>query len=497
MADIVLIYPHIGDMDVIRDKPHLPLPLIQAAALADKEYQITIIDLRLISSWRERIEQELKKTPLMVGVSVMSGPPLASAIKISRYIKAVSNVPVVWGGNHPTLDPESVIQDSAVDMVVIGEGEEALLELADALRLQKQIAGIKGVWAKQGDTIIRNPFRPPVDMNRLPLPPYHLVDTEQYIQLYRGRRTINIETSRGCRHQCRYCYHTGINDFHDFRCLDVEKTLDRIFWACHSFSVDGVYLVDDNFFLDKHRGVQIAKRLADETEEIYWQIQGVGVPSMLRFSPAELKTLESSRLVRISVGAESGSPDILRYMKKPHTVEMLTEANKRWRDYDINIFYSWLSGLPGETKADVQQTINLMFRIIKDNPHARLSPLYNFLPFPGTDIWNEVVANHGFKPPERLEQWAEYEWGKVNVSYLEPEMKRLLNNLYWPSLCIDNKFAEYAVPAWLSCGVKVYRPIARWRMKRLRYQWPVEKFLAAAVGKIMSNRRRRRAPWTL
>jgi len=484
-------------MDVIRDKPHLPLPLIQAASLIAQHYHVSILDLRLSQPWQQVIDRELDTEPIFVGFSVMSGQPIASALKVSQYIKAKSDVHIVWGGNHPTLSPKETLSDPAVDSVVIGDGEETLLEFAGRLSLQKSLRGVKGLWFKQGNEIVKNDFRDPVDMDSLPLPPYHLVDTDDYVQEYRGKRTINIETSRGCRYKCRYCYHTGKTGFHGFRFLSVEKSIERIFWACDVCNVEGVYLIDDNFFLNKERGMEIARALASDKRDVYWQIQGVDVPSMLGFSHQELRELESSRLARISVGAESGSPDTLRHVRKPHTVDTLVQANKLWSGYDINVFYSWIAGIPGETIEDVKKTVEMMFRLMNDNPRARLSPLYNFLPFPGTSLWYEVIEKYGFEPPKSLSDWGEYDWNRVNVPYLDPKMKKALDNLYFASLCIDGKFDDYALPKWLYWAIRAYRPFARMRMRNLFYYFPIEKYVAELVERVMSKSKQPPKPWTL
>ncbi len=497
MADVLLIYPYIGDMDVIREKPHLPLGLIQAASLTAPHYDVKLIDLRITPHWHAVIKTELLKNPLYVGLSVMSGQPVARAWEVSDFIKKTSDIPVVWGGNHPSLSPLETIQDPAVDVVIIGDGEQAMLELTDNLASNKSLSGIKGLWFKQGEEVVQNQLGGPVDLDSLPLPPYYLVNVEDYVQEYCGKRMVNLETSRGCSHQCRYCYHTGQTGHHHFRFLSVEKSLERILWAMESFGVDGVYLVDDNFFVNKKRGMEIVRGLKAQKKKVFWQIQGVGVPSMLQFSDSELSDIESSGLLRISVGAESGSPRILQYVDKPHTVEMLFEANKLWSRTKINIVYSWLAGFPGETIEDVKKTIRVMFRIMKENPHARLSPMYNFLPYPGTNLWKELIEKYDFQPPKRLVDWGNYDWNHVNVSYLDPKLKKMLDNLYFPSLCIDSKFDDFPVPWWLYWGVRLYRPIARARMKTMFYRFPVENIMAAGLEKILAAGKRVRTPWTL
>ncbi len=168
-----------------------------------------------------------------------------------------------------------------------------------------------------------------------------------------------------------------------------------------------------------------------------------------------------------------------------------------WSGYDINVFYSWIAGIPGETIEDVKKTVEMMFRLMNDNPRARLSPLYNFLPFPGTALWYEVIEKYGFEPPKSLSDWGEYDWNRVNVPYLDPKMKKTLDNLYFASLCIDSKFDDYALPKWLYWAIRAYRPFARMRMRNLFYHFPIEKYVAELVERIMSQSKPSPKPWTL
>jgi radical SAM superfamily enzyme YgiQ (UPF0313 family) len=497
---ILLIYPYTGEMDAIRSRPHLPLSLIQAASLAAQEFDVHIVDLRIAKDSRSAIAQAIEKDPMFVGLSVMSGRPVAHAYEASAYIKKNWDVPIVWGGHHPTLDQENTLKDPAVDMIVIGDGEKTLLDLARNMAKGTGAKGIAGLWYKDADgNVVKNGPRPPVALDDLPSPPYRLVNIEDYVQTYRGRDMINIETSRGCVYGCRYCYHSACNSFHRFRSLNPENTLKRMQWARDVFGVDGVYLVDDNFFIDFDRGMTVVRALSGLKEKIYYQIQGVDVPSMLKFSEEELRLLEDSGLLRISVGAESGSEKVLKYVKKPHTVEMLVEANRRFARHSINIFYSFVSGFPTETADDVKATLRMMMQLIDENPHARTSPLYNFLPFPGSAMWDEVIGGHGYAPPKELSDWKAYDWNHVNVGYLDADLKKLLNNVYWPSLFLDKKFDDYDMPFLFNMATRLYRPIGRYRVKKACFAFPIERHAAKLAERFFSSIQKKKETnqWTM
>jgi len=490
MAEALLIYPYLGDMDIIRSKPYAPLPLVQAASKLALHYQTKILDVRIERSWQEGLEHELEKGPFYVALSVMTGKPIVSALEISSFVKQRCNIPVVWGGHHPTMCPDLTLSDPAVDVVVIGEGEDTLLELTDRYSSGRNLEGVKGLWFKRNGHFIQNEPRPALDLNLLPPTPFHLLDVGQYIYEYGGKTFINIETSRGCNHRCRYCYHTSGNGHHHFRAMNPDKTIEHIANSIKSCRTDGVFIVDDNFFVDKIRGMDTARKIMDQDCRMPWLVGGMDVPTMLSMTSKELNLLEKSNLNRISVGAETGSQKTLTKIRKPQTIDMLIKANRIWSQVDIKIYYSWMAGFPGETIDDVKQTVDIMLKIIKENSRARTSPIYNFIPLPGTELWNEVIENYGFCPPDSLEQWAKCDASHVNVPYMEASMKKTLNNLYFPSLFMDKKFEDYGVPAWLALAARAYRPVARARMRSKFYHFPIEKW-AGEKAELFFPRRRR------
>ena len=117
----------------------MPLSLIYAARTIQREgFDVVLIDQRLQKDWRKAVVDELRKGPLLVGISVMTGMPIAHALEISRFIKEHSRIPVVWGGVHPTIMPEQTIADNNIDVIVKGEGEFPLYELSKSFA--------NGIW---------------------------------------------------------------------------------------------------------------------------------------------------------------------------------------------------------------------------------------------------------------------------------------------------------------------------------------------------------------
>jgi radical SAM superfamily enzyme YgiQ (UPF0313 family) len=223
------------------------------------------------------------------------------------------------------------------------------------------------------------------------------------------------------------------------------------------------------------RGLEIARRIRNEGLDVQWQLQGVEIRTILDMSHEELDLLRTSGCVRFSFGADSGSDRILRRLRKNHTVQDIIEVNRRLARYDITIYYSFISGIPTETLDDLTKTKDLILKLTEENPHARTSPVYNYFPFPGAELYEEILSSYGYVPPQNLEEWGNVDYGVNNIPYVDKEMQQILEHLYLPSLFIDRKFHEYDTSPLLRWIGDVYRPLARLRLKKMCFKVPYEK----------------------
>jgi radical SAM superfamily enzyme YgiQ (UPF0313 family) len=475
MADVVLVQPKVGHMDSVRSRPALPLALLHAVTLIDKEYEIKLIDQRIDKDWARTLKDELKKKPLCVGITSMTGPQIGYALDTSNIVKRESDVPVVWGGLHSSFLPEQTLRNENIDMVVQGEGEVTFYKLIEALDGGKSLKGIPGLWYKEDGEIKNNPVRELLDLNELPDIPYHLIDVKKYMPRYMGKPTFYMQTSRGCPYDCTYCYNIIYNK-RRWRALSSEETLERVRRVVNDYNPGNIYFVDDNFFIDLKRVEKILKGLIDIG--INWQAQGVDIDGMDKMTDKHLRLLEESRCLRLTLGAESGSPRILNMLKKRHTMKQAIEVNKRLKDSGIILYYSFVVGFPEETEDELRQTVELALALLKDNPNARTSPVYIFTPYPGTDMFKLAVKN-GYQPPETLEGWIDYSYDTANLPYPKEKRKKL-ESLYISSAFLDRKFHEYDVSPFIKLLAAIYRPIAKYRTRNLFFKFMIEK----KVGKI-------------
>lgn len=176
MKRILLIYPggkNIGDIS-------MPLPLLLLAKpLIDNGYEVRALDSR-VEDYKKLNYEDF----LYAGISTLSSNQLSYALEISRYIRRkFPELPLIWGGPHPTLVPEQTAKSKLVDLVVRGEGEETLLELTEKIEKGENWESVKGITFKKEDKIISNPPRKFLDIDNVTHLPYHLLKPDAYPKL--------------------------------------------------------------------------------------------------------------------------------------------------------------------------------------------------------------------------------------------------------------------------------------------------------------------------
>ncbi|NOZ85805.1 MAG: B12-binding domain-containing radical SAM protein [Deltaproteobacteria bacterium] len=485
MAQVVLMQPSVGDMDELRDAPHLPLGLLATAGNAVERWETVLVDQRLDGNWKESLEKAIGTDTLCTAITCMSGPQVRFALEMAKEVKQLTDAPVIWGGMHPSLMPGQVLASSLADIVVRGEGEITFYELLKVLEKKRSLEGILSVSFKDGGGAIRhNESRPLAnDLAGLPEPAWNLVDLDLYRPGFLDRRSLNIELSRGCTRKCAYCYNHALSRS-KLRTLLPEAAAKRLFDLHDQRGVDSFYVVDDNLFLNKGMALGFAQILKECKRDIRWQSQGMDIRTILSLKHTELELLVESGLNRISVGADSGSQRILKILRKAYTVEEVLEANRKLARFPIIVYYSFLSGIPGESEEDLERTLDLMLELTDQNSLARTSPVYNYFPLPGTELWQRLIAEYGFRPPATLDEWASVDYACTNVDYLSGPMKKKLGLGYFPTLFLDRKFDEYGAPSWIKLVADFYRPVARFRVKHKFFRFPVE----TVLGKILRTR---------
>lgn len=491
---ILLIYPKTGKYDAfVKD---LPLSVLCAGRSAlDAGYELEILDQRVHPSWRNRLLETLQKDPpLLVGISVMTGKPISYALALSRLIKKHSGAPVVWGGIHPTILPETTLQHGAIDYLIRGQGELPLLELARALEHQPApVEAIAGLSYKIDGRMVHNPIGPPPEFEDLPDIPYHLVDVDNYLRFDAEERVFSVITSLGCPHQCAFCY-SPLYSGRLWKPERVEHTIARLETIVERYRPDHLSVIDNDFFVDLRRARAIFEALEKKKWPIKIGFRGARIDELFRADDAFFALMQRVGVRYLHIGAESGSQKILDLMLKKVKTGQIFEINRRLSKFPgLLPTYNFFSGLPTETEEDIKATVDMIFKLLKENPHCQISGFNQFTPYPGTELF-KLSVKHGLEPPRDLEGWIDFDESDCakNNPWIDPKRKRLLDTLYFTGFFIDHKFHEHFTGHSLRNILfrhigAFYRPVATFRFKHRLTAVPVELALRRVADKIFER----------
>tara|TARA_Y100000310_G_scaffold79271_1_gene75942 strand:+ start:614 stop:2083 length:1470 start_codon:yes stop_codon:yes gene_type:complete len=423
MSDIVLVYPKTGmDIGSTIAPPH---NLLCVAAPLDKAgYKVKIIDQRTDKDWDFQLFAELDDKPIFIGIPAMTGTQIKYAMKIAQIARYAGDTPIVWGGSHPTLLPEQVLDSGLADYVCLGETDETIVKIANDISKGK---------AKK---IISNPLP---DMEKLLSTPWHLIDVEQYIHAdvyLKGGRNLDVgQTSRGCPFNCGFCSSASIRQ-RKWRAMSAEKSIDMIKEAVKKFSLTGIWLRDDEFYIDANRAARICEGIIPLNIKYY--TSGTRVDVFNKVAEEQVELYERSGANTLKFGAESGCNRILRLMGKGITKEETLKANLKAKRHNITPAFALMLGFPTETFKEIEETIDMARQIREDNPQAQFETMATYTALPGTPMWN-MALKYGLKPPKKLEEWAdwnfdEYDLEGKRIPWFNKKDRQAIGNLCYLSM---------------------------------------------------------------
>ena len=398
---------------------HLPLAVLSLASWLRNQSQfkgnIKIIDTQI---------QDIKNSDFehvgVVGISAMTGLQVKLGLQISAFVRKINpNIKIIWGGVHPSLLPEQTIKHPLVDCVVIGEGEITFSEVVNATINNEKIEGIPGtcVQSNNNDIIFGEP-RAFIDLDKLPLPAYDLIDIAKYSGV---EKQFDYQSSRGCPFRCGFCYNTVFCK-RRYRKKSSDKVLEELFFLQHKYAVESFAFVDDEFFIDTKRVEKIFDGIIKKGR------LGISASCRLdivqKFSPELFEKMKMAGVSQIFFGAESGSNRILKEIQKDITAKDIIEGSKIVAEAGIRPFLSFMSGFPGEGVKDFEQTLDIIVDLWKLNPLIAINGIFPFNPYPGTDLYYKACGA-GLIPPTSLEGWGNWTFQyEPDNPWLDTKMKK-------------------------------------------------------------------------
>ncbi len=424
----------------------LPLGLLCCASALEKSgYRVSIIDQSADPQWKTKLLSDVNKKPIAFGITCMTGPQIMHALAVCKLVRdRCPDIPIIWGGVHASLLPEQTLENQLVDIAVVGEGEDTLPELIEALKAKTPLQQVRGIAFREDGQYVFTGTRPFINLDTQPPLALHLVNVNRYREHMLGRHHIHMHTSRGCTFECAFCWDPVVHK-RIFRKMDPPKVLESIHRIVSEYGIRGFLFHDDNFFLDLAWARSVIEGIVRFDLDLSLGKLFIRADTLCRMDDEFLKLLVRAGVKRLVMGVESGSQRINDLLKKHITLDQVLEANRKLLPYPIHPAFMFMMGIPTETSEEVAQSIRFADRLITENPKAtRTFNLY--MPYPGTELFKFAVQN-GLREPEALTEWAQFNYHKVfkESPWILPETEKLVEVMNFALMCSkhDNAFGGF------------------------------------------------------
>jgi len=397
---IVLVNPPEHYSGEKRVSPPIGLAYI-AAALEAEGHGVSIIDSPVAKyTLDQTVNKVVQEQPDAVGLTATTHTRFIAA-DIGRQIKECLDTFVFVGGPHFSATAKDALQQiPSIDVVVRGEGEYTVLELLQRYFTNEPLDKVLGIsYRNNRGRIIENPDRPPVDLNSIPMPSWHLLPMDNYrggLGEYRhgnlskeewNMPAAGVMSSRGCPFQCIFCATSASSrGAKPFRMLDPTKFVDNIELLYRKHGTRLFHFWDDTFTISKGHVVEVCEEILHRHLNIKW------------YARARVNTVDKEMLaimrragcVALLYGVESGSLKVLNSIKKHITLNQVREAVKLSVELGFDVLLAFMISFPEEREEDVLATLRFVAELRKMGENVAPIALSPTVIYPGTEI--EAIA---------------------------------------------------------------------------------------------------------
>jgi len=396
MTDVTLVYPYFHprvDTSIFRFPP-LGLGYI-AAYLKQNGISVEIVDCTFLTQ-KQALKKIIDSNPKIIGIQSMYSMRKKS-LELARILKGHCEL-LVAGGALPTTEPETFLDD--FDVVVMGEGEETILEIVNQFKNGGSFFQTRGIAFKNKDTgqVKRTPSRGLMsDIDRLPPPSRELFENDSYQQYYSGKfgyKTTAIMTSRGCPFECDFCSRPIFGN--DFRARSASKVADEVEEAI-SLGYNRIWFADDCFTLNRTRLIEVCNEIINRKLKIGWEC-------LSRVDTLDSETADKMKqagCVRMFFGIESGNDSILKIMNKQITTKQAYIATQICKKHGIKAGAFFILGYPGENAKTILNTVKFAASLPLDYLSFTLP-----YPIPGTPLFerlNGKLVSNEWEEPKNIQ----------------------------------------------------------------------------------------------
>ncbi|MDP8261808.1 MAG: radical SAM protein [Candidatus Ancaeobacter aquaticus] len=413
---IVLFHPN--PFSATRPYYGAPLGVLAISRLLYKEgYDIKVVHPITHKQFKQVVVEECKDA-ICLGISSITGYQIFEGRDVAKAVKErYPNLPIIWGGWHPSILPLETIKDETVDIVVKGQGEWTFPELVKCIENNGDKKDILGIVYKENGNVIENSERPIQNLNDLPPIPYDLIsDIEKFIvkQEY-GNRSLNYYTSMGCPHRCGFCVEEIVTK-RKWVSLSADNIVAELEEMKEKYNIDSVAIIDSNFFTDRDRVKKMCELMIERKVNMIWGNVNGRTTTLTKYYDDDLWALmKLSGLGCVLTGAESADQETLDYMNKDINADDVLKLAQYCNKYDIKLLCSYLVGFPWskdplicQRKVQDEITVSLvqikkLFRIF-----SRIRFMFAlYLPYPSTTLF-DASKSLGIEIPTSFAGWSNF-----------------------------------------------------------------------------------------
>ncbi len=363
-------------------------------------------------------------------------------VEIATRIKSYSTAPIVVGGPHPSLCPLESIVEPSIDIICVGEGEGAVVELVSNLESGKDITHIRNLWTKNSDRIIRNQVRPFVDLDTLPYADREAFEFQRMIDLRNG--WVDVIAGRGCPYRCTYCFNENYHNIYKrelgvgcgayVRYRNPDRLVQELLYLLRDYERIQTFVFDDDTFaMDKAWASEFCKLYKEQ----------IGIPFVCNANVNSLSQqivdcLGEANCFMMRIGVECANENIRKnILKRTMTNDKIARTIKMIKEHGIQVSTYNMIGMPTETKDDIINTLKLNVECSVD-----VIRIFTFYPFKNTPIY-DICDQLGLLNPEAETPPNYFQRSVLSLpadltSFIEDVQKNFCN--YLNELCKDKDF---------------------------------------------------------
>ena len=339
--------------------------------------------------------------PGIAGISLLESN-FEIGIILARLIKQLDpGILVIAGGVLPTLSPDFVIKEDSIDIICLGEGETALLELCDRIKQGKNFHNIEGLWVKDGKKICRNRPTKLHSLDELPHPDFTPFDESLFYKPMQGKlyKMVNIETSRGCPYNCTYCAAPRLKDFflaqnssHYYRNMGMKKIIEQIRYQIEKHSPEFIYFSSETFLaMPKHDFDMFVEEYKKIKLPFWFQTRFETI------TDDRIEPLEEIGMFWLTLGLEHGNEQFRKnVLKRNYSNESVIQAISVLNKYGVGASLNNIMGLPLENRELIFDTIKLNKQLFEINNKLEFN-IFMFVPFRGCELY-DLCQKNGLLP---------------------------------------------------------------------------------------------------